>query len=140
MRPSTSQNLAATTRRHSVLPRRPEIRVPAIAETRACFSVRRYCANILCRWMAQVDDGKRVSSVAPLAIGWRSNLPALFQRLADLGLSELLLLRKIFAHVAWLTIFRDKLDRFNVLRFPIEIENLVVRSEVIFRMAMAIQA
>ena len=80
------------------------------------------------------------SSVAPLATCWRSNLPALFQRLADLGLGELLLLRKIFTRVAWLTVLRDKLGRFNILRFPIEIENLIIRPQVIFGVAMAIQA
>ena len=80
------------------------------------------------------------SSVAPLAICYRSNLPALFQRLADLGLSEVLLLRKIFTRVAWLTVLRDKLCRFNVLRFPIEIENLIVRPQIILGVPMAIQA
>src|SRR4029077_1450087 len=80
------------------------------------------------------------SSVAPLAICWRRNLPALFQRLADLGLGELLLLRKIFTRVARLTKLRDKLRRLNVLRFPIEIENLIVRPQIIFGVPMAIQA
>src|SRR5947207_15728115 len=79
------------------------------------------------------------SSVAPLAICWRSNLPALLQRLADLGLGELLLIRKIFTRVAWLTVFRDKIPRLNVLRFPIEIENLIVRPQIIFRVTVAIQ-
>ena len=80
------------------------------------------------------------SSVAPLAICWRSNLPALLQRLADLGLGELLLLRKIFARVARLTVLRDKLRRLNVLRFPIEIENLIIRPQIILGVPMAIQA
>ncbi len=80
------------------------------------------------------------SSVAPLAICWRINLPALFQRLADLGLGELLLLRKIFVHVARLTVLRYKLRRLNVLRFPIEIENLIIRPQIILRVSMAIQA
>src|SRR5262245_23405046 len=90
MRPSISQNRAATTRRHSVPQRLQEIRVPTTGEIRACHLARRYYANTLCRSMAQAGDGKRVSSVAPLAICWRSNFPALFQRLADLGLGELL--------------------------------------------------
>ena len=80
------------------------------------------------------------SSVAPLTICWRSDLPALFQRLADLGLGEVLLLRKIFTRVAWLTVLRDKLRRLNILRFPIEIKNLIVRTQIIFGMPMAIQA
>src|SRR5260370_27503957 len=80
------------------------------------------------------------SSVAPLEICWRSNLPALFQRLADLGLSELFLLRKLFARVARLTVLRNKLRRPNILRFPIEIENLIVRPQIILGVPMAIQA
>src|SRR5947208_14441449 len=114
MRPSISQNRAATIRRRSVPPRPEEIRVPTIAEIRAYCSARRCCANILCRWMARADDGKRVSSVAPLAICWRSDLPALFQCLADLGLGELLLLRKIFMRFTWLTVLLDKLPRLTV--------------------------
>src|SRR5215831_5655663 len=89
--------------------------------------------------MAQADDGKRVSSMAPLAIRGRSDLPTLFQRLADLGLAELLLPRKIFMRVGWLTVFCDKLCRLNVLRFPIEIENLIIRPQIILRTPMAIQ-
>src|SRR5947207_6170364 len=80
------------------------------------------------------------SSVAPLAICWRINLPALLQRLADLGLGELLLLRKIFARVVRLTVLRDKLRWLNVLRFPIEIENLIIRPQIILGVPMAIQA
>src|SRR5580765_7200728 len=80
-----------------------------------------------------------LSSVAPLAIGGWSDLPALFQRLADLVLGEVLLLRKIFTRVAWLTILRDKFRRLNILRFPIEIENLIVRPQIIFGVPMAIQ-
>ena len=78
--------------------------------------------------------------MAPLAICRRSNLPALFQRPADLGLGELLLHRKIFMHIAWLTVFGHKLRGLNVLRFPIKIENLVVRPQIIFGVPMAIQA
>ena len=78
--------------------------------------------------------------MAPLAICWGSNLPALLQRLADLRLGELLLLRKIFARVARLTVLRDKLRRLNVLRFPIEIENLIIRPQIILGVSMAIQA
>jgi hypothetical protein len=53
-------------------------------------------------------------------------------------LGELLLLRKIFT--AWLTVLRDKLRRLHVLRFPIEIENLIVWPQIILRVPMAIQA
>ena len=78
--------------------------------------------------------------MAPLTICGRSDFPALFQRLADLGLGEVLLLRKIFTRVAWLTVLRDKLRRLNVLRFPIEIENLIIRPQIILGVPMAIQA
>ena len=80
------------------------------------------------------------SSVAPLAICWRSDFPALFQSLADLRLGEVLLLRKIFTRLARLTVLRDKLRRLNILRFPIEIENLIIRTQIIFGVPMAIQA
>ena len=77
--------------------------------------------------------------MAPLAICWRSDLPALLQRLADLRLRELLLLRKIFTRIAWLTVLRDKFRRLNVLRFPIEIENLIIRPQIVLGVPMAIQ-
>src|SRR5690349_1867449 len=139
-RPSILQNRAVTNHRHPVRLRRRETRVPAIDEIPACYSARRGCANILCHWMAPADDGKRVSSMAPLAISWWSNLPALLQRLADLGLGELLLRGKIFTRIAWLAVFRDELRRLNVLRFPIEIKNLIVRPQIILGVPMAIQA
>src|SRR5262249_39626535 len=103
-------------------------------------SIRRCCANISGRWPAPADGGTRVSSVAPLAICWRSDFPALFQRLTDLGLGELLLFRKIFTRVTWLTVLCNKLRRLNVLRFPIEIENLIIWAQIIFGIPMAIQA
>src|ERR1700745_1745575 len=78
--------------------------------------------------------------MAPLAICWRRHRPALFGRLHVLRLGKLLLLRKIFTLIAWLTIFRDKLRRLNVLRFPIEIETLIIRAQVILGMPMTIQA
>jgi hypothetical protein len=55
-------------------------------------------------------------------------------------LGEVLLLRKIFMRVARLTVLRDKLRWLNILRFPIEIENLIVRTQIIFGVPMAIQA
>ena len=42
--------------------------------------------------------------------------------------------------VVWLTISRDKLRRLNIVRFPIEIENLIFGTQIIFRVAVAIQA
>src|SRR5512133_1822217 len=69
-RPSISQNRAATIRRHSVPPRPEEIRAPTIDEIRAYCSARRCCANILCRWMARADDGKRVSWASPGVHRW----------------------------------------------------------------------
>ena len=78
--------------------------------------------------------------MAPLAICRRIDFPALFQGLADLALCELFLLRKILMRVVWLTIFRDKLRRLNIIRFPIEIENLIFGPQIIFGVAVAIQA
>jgi hypothetical protein len=114
---------------------------------RLCEARRRACCKYLRLRFAQRSGyspipGRKFagSSVAPLAICWRSDFPPLFQRLADLGLAEVLLLRKIFTRVAWLTVLRNKLRRLNVLRFPIEIENLVVWSQIILGVSMAIQA
>jgi len=77
--------------------------------------------------------------MAPLAICRRIDFPALFQRLADLALRELLLFREILMCIVCLTIFRDKLRRLNIGRFPIEIKNLIFRPQIIFGMAVAIQ-
>src|SRR6476659_10739266 len=91
-------------------------------------------------WKTRFMGFTWLSSVAPLAIGGWRDLPALFQSLADLVLSEVLLLRKIFTRVARLTVLRDKFRGLNILRFPTEIENLIVRPQIIFRVPMAIQA
>jgi hypothetical protein len=77
--------------------------------------------------------------MAPLAICRWIDFPALFQRLADLALCELFLFREILIRIVCLTIFRDKLRRLNIVRFPIEIENLIFRPQVIFGVAVAIQ-
>ena len=79
------------------------------------------------------------SSVTTLASDRRIDVPSLFQRLADLDLRKLFFLRKIFASVTRLSVFRHKLRRFHVVRFPIEIEYLVFRPQKIFRMPMAFQ-
>src|SRR5437867_11858577 len=139
MRSLISENRAATIRRRSALLRLVEIRVPTIGGIRAYHLTRPDRASSAFRLMALVDAGRRVSSVARLTILWRSNVPALLQRLADLGLRELFLLRKIFARVSWLAVFRDKLGRLHVLRFPIEIENLIFRPQEIFRVPMALE-
>ena len=78
--------------------------------------------------------------MAPLAICRRRYIPALLQRLADLGLGEFFLLGKIFAHFAWLTVFGDKLRRLHIFRFPIEIKNLFLGPQKIFRMPMTVEA
>jgi len=81
----------------------------------------------------------RLSSVASLAVCRRVNVPALFQSLANLDLREFFLLRKIFAHVPWLTVFRDELRWFYIVRFPIEIKNLVFGSQIVFGVPMTLQ-
>src|SRR6266436_8148207 len=140
MRPSISKNRGATIRRRSALLHQKEIRVPATDEIQAYHLTRPDRASSAFRLMARADAGRRVSSVAPLTILWRSNVPALLQRLADLGLRKLFLLRKIFARVPWLPVFRDKRHRLHVLRFPIEIKNLILGTQEIFRVPMAFQA
>ena len=74
-----------------------------------------------------------------LASDRRIDVPSLFQRLADLGLRKLFFLRKTFASLMRLAVFRHKLRRFYVIRFPIEIKYLVFRPQKIFRMTMAFQ-
>src|SRR5215813_3879418 len=140
MHPSISKSPSATIRRRSAPPSLREIRVPTIAETPGYRSTHPSRASNASRLSVRVDVGRPVSSVAPLAICWRSNIPALLERLADLRLREFFPLGKIFAHVAWLTVFRDKLRRLYVFRFPIEIKNLLLRPQKIFRMPMTFEA
>jgi hypothetical protein len=78
--------------------------------------------------------------VAPLAIGRRFNVPAFLQRLADLSLGKFFLLREILARAARLPVFGDKRRWLHVVRFPIEIVDLVVGPEKIFRVPMTFQA
>src|ERR1043166_931410 len=139
MRPLISKNRGGTIRRRSALRHQKEIRVPTTGEIQACRATHPSCANNASRLMVRADAGRRVSSVTPLTILWRSNVPSLLERLADLGLREPFLLRKIFARVPWLAVFRDKLGGLHVLRFPIEIKNLIFRPQKIFGVPMAIE-
>src|SRR4029453_7754013 len=75
-RPSTSKNSDATIPPHSIPPRPRGTPVPAIPEIRGCHPTRRGCASNVFPLMARVDDGIRVSSVAPLTIGGRIYVPA----------------------------------------------------------------
>src|SRR6266853_6261183 len=77
-RPLISKNLVATIRRPAVLLRLREIRVPAIAEIRAYRSTLRGCASSAFPLAAQVDAGTRASSVTPLTVSRRFNVPAFF--------------------------------------------------------------
>src|SRR5260370_2989559 len=139
MRPSISNSCVVTILRRSVPLRRLEIRVPAILGIRGCRSIRRDSASNAFPLTAPVDAVRCVSSVTTLASDRRIDVPSLFQRLADLGLRKLFFLRKIFASVMRLSVFRHKLRRFYVSRFPIEIEYLVFGPQKIFRMPMAFQ-
>src|SRR4030095_10033463 len=86
--PSTSKNCDATIPHHSI-PLRPRgTPVPAIPEISVCHSTHRGCSSNVFPLMAPVDDGIRVSSVAPLTIRRRINIPAFLQRLADFCLSK----------------------------------------------------
>src|SRR5438094_8725010 len=139
MHPSISKSCVVTIPRRSFPLRRPEIRVPAIPGIRGCRSIRRGPASNAFPLTAPVDAVRCVSSVTTLASDRRIDVPSLFQRLADLGLRKLFFLRKIFASVMWLSVFRHKLRRFHVVRFPIEIKYLLFRPQKIFRMPMAFQ-
>jgi len=139
MRPLISRSRVATIRRRSVPPRPREIRVRATAGIRAYRSAHPDCASNAFTTAALVDVGIRVSSVTTLASDRRINVPSLFQCLADFDLRKPLFPRKIFASVMRLSVFRHKLRRFHVVRFPIEIEYLVFRPQEIFGMAMAFQ-
>src|SRR5437879_12953416 len=96
MHPSISKSRGATIRRRSAPPSLGEIRVPTIAEILANRSAHPSRASNASRLPVRADVGRRVSSVAPLAICWRSNIPALLQRLAHLGLTQLFLLSPVF--------------------------------------------
>src|SRR5260370_35250605 len=139
MRPSISKSCVVTIPRRSIPLHRLEIRVPAIPGVRGCRSIRRGSASNAFPLTAPVDAVRCVSSVTTLASDRRINVPSLFQCLADLGLRKLFFLRKIFASVMRLSVFRHKLRRFYVSRFPIEIEYLVFGPQKIFRMPMAFQ-
>ena len=78
--------------------------------------------------------------MAPLAIGRRLNVPALFQRLANLMLGQLLSSSTNLRSRPRLAVFRDKFRRLHVFGFPIEIENLIFRPEKIFRVSMTFEA
>src|SRR5947209_766278 len=139
MRPLISQSRVATIRRRSTRPRPQETRAPAIAEIPAYRSTHPGCANSAFPLRARADGEIHASSVAPLTICWGSNIPAFLQCFADLGLCKLFPLRKIVARIAWLPVFCDKLRRLHVIRFPIQIKDLVLRAQKIFRMSMALQ-
>src|SRR6185369_3215123 len=115
------------------------IHVPTTDEIRAYRSTRRGCASNASRSAAPADAEIRVSSVAPLAICWRLDVPPLFQRLADLCLAELFLFRKIFIYAARLTVLGHKFRWLHVIRLPIQIENLLLRTQKVFRMPVTLE-
>src|ERR1700732_987170 len=80
------------------------------------------------------------SSMACLAILRGPNVPTLFQSLTDFLLRQVLLFRPFFRHSFGLPVLRHNLRRFHVVRFPIEIKNLIVWSQKILGMPMAFQA
>ena len=86
MPPLVSRNRAATIRCRSAPRRLQEIRVPAIAGIRANCCTRPGHASNACRLVAPVDVGIPVSSVAPLTVRWRVDVPVLFQSLANFSL------------------------------------------------------
>src|SRR5437762_12965763 len=129
-----------TTRRLSAPLRLQGILVPSIARIRADCCNRPDHASNACLLWARAGGGIRVSSVATLTICWRIDVPVLLQRLANLCLGKFPLLRKIVARIMRLSVLRNEFRRFHVVRFPIEIENLIVGSQKILGMPMAIEA
>ncbi len=77
--------------------------------------------------------------MATLAICCRSNVPTLFQRLANFRLSEMCLLRPIVVRALGLAIFRNEIGRLHVIGLPIQICDLIFRAKEILRMTMAFQ-
>src|SRR5450755_4866331 len=140
MLPSVSRNRDVTSRRLRAAPRPREIPARASRETPACRSARRGCASSSSRSASQVDARRRVSSVAPLTVQRRLNVPALFQRLADLLLSQLLLLRPIVLRVLRLPVPGNKGGDIFSLRFPIKIKVFGLGPQEILRMPMAFEA
>src|SRR6476646_1140179 len=94
-RPSVSGNRGATIRRRRAGRLPTEIPFRASREIPACRLIHRGSANSVSPLVFPVDARRRVSSVAPLAIHRRLNVPALLQGEPDLLLRELLLLRPI---------------------------------------------
>ena len=140
MLPSISGNRVATIRRRSAPICPVEIHVPTTVGIRANRCIRPGYASTACRLVAPVDAGIRVASVTPLTVRWRIDVPVLFQRPADLRLAKFLLLRKILARIVRLSVLGYKLRRFHIVRFPIEIENLIVGTQKILGVPMAFQA
>src|SRR5436190_532850 len=86
-----SGNRVVTTRRLSAPLRLQGIRVPAIAGIRAnCCNRPDHASNACPRYRGTpVDAVIRVSSVAPLTICWRIDVPVFFQRLANQSANKL---------------------------------------------------
>src|SRR6266480_8108043 len=140
MPPLISGSPVVTIRRRLAPLHPAEIRVPATAGIRASRCIRPGYASNVCLLMAPVGGGIRVSSVAPLTVCWRIDVPVLFQRLANLCLGKFLFLGKILTRIMRLSVLRHKFRWFHIVRFPIEIENLIVGSQEIFGMPMAFEA
>src|SRR5687768_14613063 len=107
-RPSISKSRAATIRRLQAGPPRWGTHARASREIPAYRSARPGCASSASRFALQVDARRFVSSVAPLAVERRLDVPTLFQCSADLLLRQLFLLRPIIRLPFWLTVFRDE--------------------------------
>ena len=77
--------------------------------------------------------------MASLAVGGRVDIPFFFQGLPDFDLTELVLFAPVISHGGRFAIFGDEFSRLHFVRFPIEIKNLILGSEKIFRMTMTFQ-
>src|SRR5215212_4218211 len=119
--------------------RRSETPAAANHGTRAYRSAHRRCASIFSRSPIPADVRKSASSVSPLTIRRRVDIPFLFQSLSDLALGELLLLSPIVGYAGRLAVLGHEISWLHVIRFPVEIENLVLRTQEILRMPVALQ-
>ena len=78
--------------------------------------------------------------MACLAILRGLNVPAFLQGLADFPLRQVRFLRPIFRYARRFAVLGNKFCRIHIVRFPIQIGDLVLRSQKVFRITMALQA
>ena len=118
-----------------------ETRARASREIPAYRSARPGCANSASRFALPVDARRRVSSVAPLAVERRLDVPTLFQCSADLLLRQLFLLRPVIRlRLSAGHIWRRSPPAFPIPGFQSRFVDLRFRAQEIFGVPMALEA